>query len=129
MIATEAPVLAEIGRALPPTLLVLTNSVAGILRDVTQSFERGDARLAKIVLDSEDTVDAFKSQLIRDAERAIASGAMPVDFAFAIYELVSQCERIADHATNIAEQIIYAATGAIVRHTDAGWIELPKPAV
>ncbi|HZW08501.1 MAG TPA: PhoU domain-containing protein [Phycisphaerales bacterium] len=127
MIAAEAPVLAAIGRALPSALLVLTNSVAGILRDVTQSFERNDARLAKIVLDSEDTVEAFKSQLIRDAERAIAAGTMPVDFAFAVYELVSQCERIADHATNIAEQVIYAATGAIVRHTDAGWIELPKP--
>lgn len=126
-IASQAPVLAEINQPLPPALQVLTNSVAGILRDVTQSFERGDARLAKIVLDSEDTVEAFKSQLIRDAERAIAAGAMPVDFAFAIYELVNQCERIADHATNMAEQIIYAATGAIVRHTDAGWIELPRP--
>ncbi len=128
MIASEAPVLAQIGTPLPMTLQVLTNSVAGILRDVVQSFERTDPRLAKIVLDSEDTVEAFKTQLLRDAERSIASGAMPVDFAFAIHELVNQCQRIADHATNIAEQIIYAATGAIVRHTDAGWIELPKPA-
>jgi phosphate transport system protein len=127
VIASAAPIVAEIGRPLPLTLQVLTNSIAGILRDVVQSFERADARLAKIVLDSEDTVEAFKSQLIRDAEKAIANGSMPVDFAFAVYELVNQCERIADHATNMAEQIIYDATGAIVRHTDAGWIELPKP--
>jgi phosphate transport system protein len=126
-IASEAPVLANIGRPLPTTLQVLTNSVAGILRDVTESFERADARLAKIVLDSEDTVEAFKTQLLRDAGRAIAGGTMSIDFAFAVYELANQCERIGDHATNIAEQIIYAATGSIVRHTDAGWIELPKP--
>lgn len=127
-IATQAPTLAEIGRPLPETLRVLTNSVAGILRDVTRSFERDDPRLAKLALDAEDTVEAFKSQLLRDAERAIAGGEMAVDFAFTIHELANQCERIADHATNIAEQVIYATTGAIVRHTDAGWIELPKPA-
>lgn len=125
-IASQAPALAGIGHPLPETLRVLTNSVAGILRDVTRAFERSDARLAKIVLASEDTVEAFKSQILRDAERAIAGGAMGVDLAFIIHELANQCERIADHATNIAEQIIYSTTGAIVRHTDAGWIELPK---
>lgn len=126
-IAEQAPALAEIGRQLPETLRVLTNSVVGILRDVTRSFERDDPRLAKLALDAEDTVEAFKSQLLRDAERAIAHGEMGVDFAFTIHELASLCERIADHATNIAEQVIYATTGAIVRHTDAGWVELPKP--
>jgi phosphate transport system protein len=105
---------------------VLTNSVAGILRDVTAAFERDDPRLAKLALDAEDTVEAFKSQLLRDAERQIAAGQIEVDYAFAVHELANQCERIADHATNIAEQVIYATTGAIVRHTDAGWIELPR---
>ena len=126
-IASHTPGLAEAGRTLPETLRVLTNSVAGILRDVTRSFERDDPRLAKLALDAEDTVEAFKSILLRDAERAISRGEMAVDFAFTIHELAAQCERIADHATNIAEQVIYATTGAIVRHTDAGWIELPKP--
>jgi phosphate transport system protein len=126
-IASEAPVLAEMDSPLPDTLRVLTNSVAGILRDVTRSFERADPRLAKLALDAEDTVEAFKGQLLRDAARRIGAGEMAVDFAFAMHELANQCERIADHATNIAEQVIYATTGAIVRHTDAGWIELPRP--
>lgn len=125
-IAARTPALAEIGRPLPDTLRVLTNSVAGILRDVTAAFERDDPRLAKLALDAEDTVEAFKSQLLRDAERQIAAGQIEVDYAFAVHELANQCERIADHATNIAEQVIYATTGAIVRHTDAGWIELPR---
>ena len=126
-IATHAPTLAEIGQPLPDTLRVLTNSVAGILRDIVRSFETDDPRLAKLVLDAEDTVEAFKGQLLREAERRIASGRITIDFAFTVHEVANHCERIADHATNMAEQIIYATTGAVVRHTDSGWIELPKP--
>ncbi|MDQ7012605.1 MAG: PhoU domain-containing protein [Planctomycetota bacterium] len=125
-IASLAPTFAGIGVALPDTLRVLTNSVAGILRDITRSIEKRDPKLAKLVLDAEDTVEAFKSQLLRDAERRIAAGEVSVDHAFAVHELTNQCERIADHATNIAEQVIYATTGAIVRHTEAGWVELPR---
>lgn len=124
--AGHVAALAKIGQPLPDTLRVLTNSVAGILRDVSRSVERDDPHLAKAALDAEDTVEAFKSQLLRDAERRIAAGETSVDYAFIVHELANQCERIADHATNIAEQVIYVTTGAIVRHTDAGWIELPR---
>jgi phosphate transport system protein len=104
---------------------VLCNSVIGILRDVNRALERSDAGLARIVLHSEDAVEQFKSALLRDAEQQIADGTMTVDVAFSLHEIASQCERMADHCTNIAEQIIYAATGAIVRHTDAGWVDVP----
>lgn len=109
----------------PPTVRVMTNSVIGILRDVGLSVDRTDPRLAKVVLQSEDAVAAFKAALLRNAEEQIAAGRMPVDFAFAIHELATQCEDIADHCTNIAEQIIYQATGTIVRHMEGHWVEVP----
>ena len=62
--------------------------------------------------------------ILRDAERKIAQGTMPVDFALSLHELANECCKIADHCTNISEQVIYLVTGAIVRHTDAGWVEV-----
>ncbi|MCL4742170.1 MAG: hypothetical protein KJZ54_08200 [Phycisphaerales bacterium] len=125
VVAECVPAIRPFRDAIPQTFRVLTNSVVGILRDVNRAFERDDAALARLVLQSEDTVEAFKSGLLREAEERVAAGTMPVDLAFVLHELANQCERIADHATNIAEQVIYLASGAIVRHTDAGWVDLP----
>lgn len=112
----------------PETFRVMANSVVGIVRDVNQSYARQDAALAKLVLQSEDAVEAFKDAILRDAERQIASGAMTVDLAFALHELANECVRMADHCTNIAEQIIYSLTGAIVRHMEGKWVEVPQGA-
>lgn len=126
-IALEAAPLARAGQRVPETFRVLTNSVVGIMRDVVRSFEGEDPALARVVLDSEDAVEQFRVQLVRDAERRIASGALTAEQAFALIELAGLCARIADHATNIAEQVIYLVTGTIVRHTDAGWVDVTGP--
>ncbi|MFN0132417.1 MAG: phosphate signaling complex PhoU family protein [Phycisphaerales bacterium] len=127
-IAEQARAIATESAALPDTFRVMTNSVLGILRDIGRSFERADPALAKVVLQSEDCVLAFKAAILRDAERRIASGEMHVEFALVLHEIANECCKIADHCTNIAEQIIYQATGAIVRHTDAGWVEVQRRA-
>jgi phosphate transport system protein len=111
---------------IPETFQVMANSVVGILRDVNRAYQRSDASLAKVVLQSEDAVEAFKAAILQDAERRIAGGAMPVDFAFALHEIANECCRMADHCTNIAEQVIYSLSGTIVRHTDAGWVEVKQ---
>lgn len=107
----------------PQTTRVMTNSVVGILRDVTKAYDERDARLARLVLQSEDTVNMFKQEILRAAEQSVADGRMTVDLAFDLHELASQCLLIADHATNIAEQVIYESTGIIVRHRAGEWIE------
>jgi phosphate transport system protein len=111
--------------AFPPTLRVMTNSVLGIVRDSNLSVEHTDGRMARVVLQSEDAVAAFKAALLRGAEEQIASGKMAVDFAFNIHELATRCEDVADHCTNIAEQILYLATGTIMRHMEGHWVEIP----
>lgn len=126
-IAERTRNLKTIPGEIPETFRVMTNSAVGILRDVNQAFDRYDARLAKLVLQSEDAVAAFKNAIIRDAEESILSGAMTVDFAFALQEIANQCELMTDHCTNIAEQIIYSVTGAIVRHMEGHWVEIPAP--
>ncbi len=117
-----------ISASFPDTIRVMANSAVGIMRDSTASFARLDPRLAKIVLQSQHAVIAFKDAVLRDSEERIARGAMSVDVAFQLHEVASQCELIADHCTNIAEQVIYQTTGAVVRHTEAQWIEIPPGA-
>ncbi len=111
--------------AFPDTLRVMANSSVGILRDATTSFARLDPHLAKIVLQSQHAVISFKDAVLRNSEERIAKGAMAVEVGFQFQEVASQCELIADHCTNIAEQIIYQTTGAVVRHTEAQWVEIP----
>ncbi len=112
------------GVEIPETFRVLCNSVIGIVRDVCRSLEQRDPNTAKLVLRAEDTVRGFKNAVLKDAERRIADGTMAVDTAFLLHELASCCEHIADHSTNMAEQVLYAVTGTIVRHCEAGWIEV-----
>ncbi len=116
------------GAVVPDTFRVMANSVVGILRDVNASVMDNDPDLANIVLQSQHAVTAFKDAILHDAEEQIARGRMPVDHAFRLHEVATMCEIIADHCTNVAEQVIYLTTGAIVRHTTTSWVQLPKPA-
>ena len=125
-IAEQVQSLARIPGDIPQQFEVMANSVVGIVRDTVRAFERSDPALAKVVLQSEDTVEAFKIAILQEAERKIAAGALTADFAFALHEIASECQQMADHCTNIAEQIIYSSTGAIVRHMQGKWIEVPR---
>lgn len=122
-IAQRAAQLSGSPAVFPPTTRVMTNSVLGILRDVTKAYDKRDATLARLVLQSEQTVLTFKSEILRAAERAVASGTMQVDLAFDLHELAGQCVLMVDHATNVAEQVIYETTGVIVRHRAGEWVE------
>jgi phosphate transport system protein len=125
-IADQVESLARIPGDIPQQFHVMANSVVGILRDANDAFERSDAALARIVLQSEDTVETFKMAILQDAERRIAAGSLTADFAFALHEIAGEAQKMADHCTNIAEQVIYSSTGAIVRHTDGKWVDVPR---
>jgi phosphate transport system protein len=112
----------------PPTFRVMANSVIGMLRDSNRALASGHVELATEVLRFDDTVDRFKSEILRDAQRQVSAGSLPVAFAFRLLAVTKAVERIADHCTNICEQVIYLQTGKIVRHLQDGWSEpaLPK---
>jgi phosphate transport system protein len=110
----------------PPTFRIMANSVIGIVRDTNAAFQNTNAALAKVVLQSQHAVSSFKSEIVRQAEEQIARGLMTVDFAFRLHEVGGLCELIADHCTNMAEQVIYAASGAIVRHMETSWVEVRR---
>lgn len=109
----------------PETTKVMTNSVLGLVRDAVAGFENADPDVARVVLQSEHVVLAFKTEILHQAEKRVADGTMTIDSAFDLHELISHCMLIADHCTNIAEQVIYERTGMIVRHMEESWVERP----
>jgi phosphate transport system protein len=127
VVAERVIELADRTTPFPESTRVITNSVIGIVRDAIGAFAGFDAERAKVVLRSEGAVLKFSDAIFRSSEQRVADGRMEPDVAFHLHHIVHQCELIADHCTNIAEQVIYAATGAVVRHTGGDWVEIDTP--
>ena len=101
-----------------------------MVRDVIKAFINGDAKLARSILERDDFVDSLDDQIFRELITYRISDAAAVSRA-AHLVIVSRClERIADHATNIAEEIIFMVEGEVVRHQRKRreeWTEAIKP--
>ena len=111
----------------PATFRVMANSVIGMVRDSNRALGELNSQLAQQVLGFDDTVDQFKAEIGLDAENKVASGEYSVSFAFRLRTVTAQVERMADHCTNICEQVIYLESGKIVRHRPEGWTQPELP--
>jgi phosphate transport system protein len=117
----------ELKEKVPATFRVMANSVVGMLRDANRSLAQADTNLAEQVLAFDDTVDEFKRQIILKAQERVASGEIGAQFAFKLLRVTKALERVADHCTNICEQVIYLESGLIVRHLPEGWTKPATP--
>ncbi len=106
---------------MPATFRVMANSVIGMLRDANRALADENAKLGQQVLLFDDTVAKFKREIVMDAQEAVAGGEFSVEFAFRLMTVTKALERIADHCTNVCEQVIYLQSGKIVRHRPEGW--------
>ena len=111
----------------PPTFRVMANSVVGMARDTTQSLAESDTELAVRVLSFDDTVNRFRKEIVLDVQNRTSSGDLDPLLAFKLLAVTRSLERIADHCTNICEQVIYLDTGKIVRHLPEGWTTPETP--
>lgn len=106
--------------ASPPPSLGHVQPMAPIVRKmlqtVVQAYEMQDARHAEQVFSEEHGVDALYGQVIKRAAAEDADMSGDTAAVLDVLSVAKNLERIADHATNIAENIIYLATGNIVRH-------------
>lgn len=108
----------------PATFRVLANSTVGILRDSILALQRMDSKLAKVVLKSESAIGAFKRSLVQDIQQQVRAQQMPLDLASALHDTAMFSIHMADHCTNIAEQVMYVSTGTIMRHMQGTWEEV-----
>ena len=87
-----------------------------MLRDALDSFVRRDTRLAQHVLNEDDRLDGLKTQVFRDLLTYMLEDPSTVEPALDLILVSRHLERIGDHATNIAEDVIFMVSALDVRH-------------
>lgn len=93
--------------------------VRGMVRDALDAFVRRDAELANSVLRSDDTIDSLYRQLFRELLTFMIEDPKTISRSLHLLLIARNLERIADHSTNIAEDVIYYVEGRDVRHAMA----------
>jgi len=89
------------------------------VRDALDAFVRGDAQSAARVRQADGFVDELNEQLQRELLTFMMENPATVGRAMRINSISKYLERIADHATNIAEMVIFMVDGKDIRHTSA----------
>lgn len=110
------PLARDGGNEVPPDLRLMCDSVIATLRDTVRAFNQNDIDLARQVLRSDDVVDALYHQIVRDMLAQMESDGRRASTDLSHIMIAKNLERIADHCTNIAEDVIYVQSGRIVRH-------------
>ena len=87
-----------------------------MLRDALDSFVRRDTRLARQVLNEDDRLDGLKTQVFRELLTVMLNDPVTVEPAIDLILVSRHLERIGDHATNIAEDVIFMVSALDVRH-------------
>jgi phosphate transport system protein len=87
-----------------------------MLRDALDAFVRGDVIVAQSVLDRDDELDALKTLVFKELLDFMLRDRMTVAPSINLILISRHLERIGDHATNIAEDVIFMVSAKDVRH-------------
>jgi len=97
-------------------LPIMAQEANSMVRRSLDSFVNGDTALAREVILNDDKVDALKDQIFRELLTYMMSDASTIRRSLSLILVSRNLERIGDHATNIAEEVIYLVQGRDVRH-------------
>lgn len=94
----------------------MTEIARGMIRDALNAFVRKDKHLAIEVIMRDDEVDDLKREVLQELALFMVRDPSTVSRAMKVSFVAQYLERVADHATNIAEMVIYLVDGKIIRH-------------
>lgn len=94
----------------------MSEMVREMVRDSLDAFLNGDTVLAQEVLERDDAVDELKNKAFEVLVPYMRQNPNNIEAALDLLLIARNLERMADHATNIAEDVIFACTGEDVRH-------------
>ena len=116
-IAQYASSLLEISKPAPRVDIPhLARLAQNMIKDSLDAFVRRDVALARKVLISDDEVDAMRDRMYSEIRKYMEEDSSSVHPGLEYLSIARCLERLADHATNIAEDVLFFVQGVDVRH-------------
>ena len=100
----------------PSKISEMAKAAQGMLKDSINAFVNKDAKLAKDVCARDDEVDNLNKQIFMDFLKAVSADEKTIERAVDLILIAKNLERIADHSTNICEDVIYFVEGKTIKH-------------
>lgn len=101
---------------LPPEIRTMAMQAQAMVKECLDAVVNGDPTLARQVREEDDIVDDARQTIQRRVLEGIRADPDSVESLLRINSVSKHIERIADMATNVAEDVIYMVEGEIVRH-------------
>jgi phosphate transport system protein len=100
----------------PDALQRMTDLATTMVRQCLDAFVNLDVPTARKVVRLDDEVDRLNAAIIAELVATMRQSPDYIEPGLSLFSAVRHLERIADHATNVAEDVVYLAEGEIVRH-------------
>ncbi len=110
--------LAEPELKKPADLGRMAEIAANMINESLEAFREGSTQRARKVIETDSQVDALHDQIFRELLTYMTRDAKNITRSVGLLLTARALERIADHATNIAEEVIYMVKGEDVRHAE-----------
>ena len=101
---------------IPDRIKPLADRARAMLRDCLDSFVNQDTALARSVRSQDDAVDELNRQTFSDVEQAMREDPETIERLMHVLSSSRHLERLADLATNIAEDVVFLVEGQVIRH-------------
>ncbi len=97
--------------------------VKAMLRKSLNAFVEKDSQAAKEVVFADEEIDMLRDDIYDELKKLGDAKLVSTSYLLNFFLISRHLERVADHATNIAEEVIYMVEGEIIRHVDKGDID------
>lgn len=101
---------------IPEKLRVMAKTSLAMLHDAIEAFVYENCALARKVCAQDDYVDALNREIIQELVTGMRQRPELIEANMHLFSASRHVERVADHATNIAEDVVYLVEGEIIRH-------------
>jgi len=102
-----------------PDILQMAETVQGMVRDALDAFVAADAAKAQWVIERDRSVDANYVQIFHQTLLVMMEDRSAIQRGMGVQSIAKYLERIGDHATNLAEMVVFLAHGRDIRHLES----------